>query len=124
MDRNPPGFSVHGDPPGKNTGVHCYALLPGNLPDPGIKPRSPALQEDSSPSEPSEKLMNTGMGSLSFLQGIFPTQKSNWGLLSFRWILYQLSYQGSPELHLLTLKPEFHVIFRCHQTVSRFLSAI
>ena len=25
---------------------------PGNLPDPGIKPRSPALQGDSSPSEP------------------------------------------------------------------------
>ena len=68
--------------------------------------------------------MNTGMGSLSLLQGIFPTQKSNRGLLNFRWILYQLSYQGSPELYLLTLKPEFHVIFRCHQTASRFLSAM
>ena len=29
---------------------------PGNLPDPGIKPRSPALQGDSSPSEPSGKI--------------------------------------------------------------------
>ena len=28
---------------------------PGNLPDPGIKPRSPSLQADSSPSEPPEK---------------------------------------------------------------------
>ena len=36
---------------------------------------------------------NTGMGSLSLLQGIFPTQKSNWGLLHCRRILYQLSYQ-------------------------------
>ena len=36
---------------------------------------------------------NTGVGSLSFLQGIFPTQESNWGLLHCRWILYQLSYQ-------------------------------
>ena len=52
MDRNVPGFSVHGDSPGKNTGVGCHALLRGNLPDPGIKPRSPALQEDSLPSEP------------------------------------------------------------------------
>ena len=51
-----PGSSVHGDSPGKNT----------------------------------------GMGSLSLLQEIFPTQKSNWGLLHCRWILYQLSYQESP----------------------------
>ena len=37
---------------------------------------------------------NTGVGSLSLLQGIFPTQGSNPGLLHCRWILYQLSYQG------------------------------
>ena len=29
----------------------------------------------------------------------FPTQKLSWGLLHCRWILYQLSYQGSPECH-------------------------
>ena len=49
-----PGSSVHGDSPGKNTGV----------------------------------------GSLSHLQRIFPTQESNWSLLHCRWILYQLSYLG------------------------------
>ena len=38
---------------------------------------------------------NTGEGSLSLLQGIFPTQGSNPGLPHCRWILYQLSYQGS-----------------------------
>ena len=38
---------------------------------------------------------NTGVGSLSLLQGIFPTQESNRGLLQCRQILYQLSYQGS-----------------------------
>ena len=38
---------------------------------------------------------NTGVGNLSLLQGIFPTQESNWGLLHCRQILYQLSYQGS-----------------------------
>ena len=35
-------------------------------------------------------------GSLSLLQQIFLTQESNWGLLHCRWILYQLSYEGSP----------------------------
>ena len=38
---------------------------------------------------------NTGVGSLSFLQRIFPTQGLNPGLLHCRWILYQLSHQGS-----------------------------
>ena len=39
---------------------------------------------------------NTGVGSLSLFQGIFPTQGLNWGFLHCRWILYQLSYQGNP----------------------------
>ena len=39
---------------------------------------------------------NTGVGSLSFLQGIFPTQGSNPGLSHYRQILYQLSHQRSP----------------------------
>ena len=39
---------------------------------------------------------STGEGRLSFLQGIFPTQGLNPGLLHCRWILYQLSHQGSP----------------------------
>ena len=37
---------------------------------------------------------NTGVGSLSLLQGIFPTQGSNPGLPHCRQILYELSYQG------------------------------
>ena len=39
---------------------------------------------------------NTGVGSLSLLQGIFPAQGLNPGLLHCKWILYQLSYKGSP----------------------------
>ena len=39
---------------------------------------------------------NTGVGSLSLLQEIFPTQGSNAGLPNCRRILYQLSHQGSP----------------------------
>ena len=42
---------------------------------------------------------NTGVGSLSLLQGIFPTQGLNPGLLHCRLILYQLSHVGSLELH-------------------------
>ena len=57
MDHSPPGSSVHGDSPGKNTGVGGHVLL----------------------------------------QGIFPTQGSNPGLLHCRWILYCLSHQGSPK---------------------------
>ena len=55
-DCSPPGSSVLGDAPDKNTGMSCYALL----------------------------------------QGVFPTQGSKPGLPHCRWILYCLSYQGSP----------------------------
>ena len=50
----------------------------------------------SLPAEPQEKPKNTGVGRLSLLQGIFPIQELIWGLLHCRWILYQVSYQGSP----------------------------
>ena len=70
--------------------------FPGNLPNPEIKPRSPSLQVDSLPANPPGKPKNTGVGSLSLLQGIFPTQESNWGVLVCRQILYQLSYEGNP----------------------------
>ena len=41
---------------------------------------------------------NTGVGSLSLLQGTFPTQGSNPGLPNCRGILYQLSHKGSPRI--------------------------
>ena len=46
---------------------------------------------------------NTRVGSPSLLQGIFPIQGSNPGLLHCRQILYQLSYQGSPVLSLIVV---------------------
>ena len=58
------------------------------------KPRSPTLQANSLPAEPPGKPMNTGVGSLSLLQGIFLAQESNQDLLHCRRILYQLSHQG------------------------------
>ena len=54
MDCSPPGYSVQGF-----SRQECWSGLPfpspGHLPEPGIKPGSPALQADSLPSEPPEK---------------------------------------------------------------------
>ena len=82
--------------PGQDTGVGRLSLLQGIFHNSQIEPRSPTLQADSLPAEPQGKPKNTGMGSLYFLQQIFLTQESMRDLLNCRWILYQLSYQGSP----------------------------
>ena len=55
----------------------CHALLQGIFPSQGS---NPGLQADSLPFEPSGKPKNTGVGSLSLLQGIFLTEELNWGL--------------------------------------------
>ena len=47
---------------------------------------------------------NTGVGCHALLQGIFPTQGSDPGLLLCRRILYRLSQQGSPVGRLNTIK--------------------
>ena len=49
--------------------------FPGNLPNPEVEPRCPTCRADSIPAEPQGKSKNTGVGSLSFLQGIFQTQE-------------------------------------------------
>ena len=69
-----------------------------DIPNPGIEPKSPTLQADSLPAEPQGKPQNTGVGSQSLLQGIFPTQGSNPCLPHCRQILYQLSHKGSPKI--------------------------
>ena len=66
-----------------------------DLPNPGIKPRSPTLRVDYLPAEPQRKPKNAAVGSLSLFQWIFLTQELNLGFLHCRWILCQLSYQGS-----------------------------
>ena len=55
MDCSPPSSSVHGDPPGKNTGVNCHALLQGIFPIQGSNPcllHLPALAEGFFITEP------------------------------------------------------------------------
>ena len=93
-----------------------------DLPRSGMEPMSPALASEFFTTEPPEKEkvkvaqscrtlrphglyspwnspdQNTGVGSLSLLQGIFPTQGSNPGVPHCRRILYQLSHKGSPRI--------------------------
>ena len=52
---------------------------------------------------------NTGVGCHFFLQGIFPTQGSNLGLLHCRQILYCLSHQGSPSHGMHSPKRDFNL---------------
>ena len=63
----PHGLYSPWNSPGQNTGVSSLPLLQGNLPNPGIEPRSPALKANSLPAEPQGKPNNTGVGSLSLL---------------------------------------------------------
>ena len=55
MDCSLPGFSVHGILQARIMEWVSRSLLRGDLPKPGIEPRSPELQADSLPSEPPGK---------------------------------------------------------------------
>ena len=85
-------YTVRGIPQARILQWVAFPFL-GDLPKPGNEPRSPALQADFLPAEPQGKPKNTGVGSLSLLQQILPTQESYQGRLHYRQILYKLSYQ-------------------------------
>ena len=53
---------------------------------------------------------NTGVGSHSLLQKIFPTQGLNLGLLHCKRILYQLSHKGSPKQTVWIVKNALHTL--------------
>ena len=67
------------DSPGKNTGVGCHFLLQGNLPDPGIEPRSLALQADAltsePPGKPQEKFLLENTQSIGYKNFAYDLQK-------------------------------------------------
>ena len=69
----PINYTVHGILQARILEWVTFSLedFQGNLPSPGIEPRSPTLQVDSLPAEPQGKPKNTGMGSLSFPSGGF-----------------------------------------------------
>ena len=56
---------------------------------------------------------NTGVSSLSLLQGILPTQGSNPSLPHCRRILYQLSYKGNSKVHFSPKISKFEVL-KCY----------
>ena len=68
MDCSPPGSSVHADSPGKWSRLPCP--LPADLPNTGIKFRSPTLQADPLPTEAPGKPKYKAVGRL---QGITQT---------------------------------------------------
>ena len=77
MDCSLPGSSVHGDSPGKNTGVGCHGLLQGIFPTQGSNPGLPHcmwILYCLSHGKPK----NTGVGNLYLFQGIFQIQELNW----------------------------------------------
>ena len=73
-----PGSFVHGDSPGKNTGVRLPCPPPEDLPNPGIELRSPALQVDSLLCEPPGKsiLVNSGQNLLGIKISAHPRNVS------------------------------------------------
>ena len=80
---HPRGQELMGERPGA---VRVQVQSCPTLFDPGT------IQSMNSPGQ------DTGVGSLSLLQGISLTQRSNPGLLQYWWILYQLSHKGSPRI--------------------------
>ena len=76
-----------------SSNTRCQA---GLLPSESCSVMSNSLQPHGVYSPWNSPGQNTGVGSLSLFQGIFPTQGSNPGLMHCRWILYQLSHKGSP----------------------------
>ena len=83
MDYSPAGSSVHGILQARIL-EWLPSSPPGDFTNPGIEPRSPALQVNSLPIESPGKLKNIGVGGLSFLQWIFQIQELNQGLLHYR----------------------------------------
>ena len=74
-------------------------LLPSNHLRKAPQVTFPNLRSDSAtPASVNSQGQNPGVGSLSLLQWIFPTQGSNSGLPHCRQILYQLSHKGSPRI--------------------------
>ena len=69
-----------------------FNILPNQRLNPGLLHHRWIL-----PAKLSGTPKNTEVVSLSLLQRIFLIQDTNQGLLHCRWIIYQLSYQGSPQ---------------------------
>ena len=82
-------WSIKGPTDSDRSAVLSRSVMSDSLRPHGLQPATLLCQWDS----PSK---NTGVSCYVLLQGVFPTQGSNLGLPHGRWILYQMSYKGSP----------------------------
>ena len=90
MDCSPPGSSVHGDSPGKNTGMCSLALLQRIFPT-----HVSCITGELFTILDTRETQEYWSGSLSLLKEIFLTQQLNRDLSYWSCILYQLRHQGS-----------------------------
>ena len=107
LDSSLPGSSVHGDSPGKKTGVGCHTLLQGIFPTQELNPGLPHCRQIL------YHLSHRGSPRIlewvacPFSRGSYQPRKSKWDLLHFWRILYA-ELTGKPQSHwrvLLKLKP-------------------
>ena len=108
MDCSTPGFPVHHRLP-EPTQTHVHQVADAIQPSRPLSPPSPQScptlcnpVDCSPPGSSVHGVLQAGIlewVAVSFSGGIFQTQGSNRGLLPLRQILYQLSYQGSPEIN-------------------------
>ena len=91
-------FSVCPTPSMSPMSIALFCLHPTESESESLSVMSNSLQPHGLYSPWNSPGQNPGVGSLSLLQGIFPTQGSNPSLLHCRWILYQLSHKRSPRI--------------------------
>ena len=108
MNCSPPGSSVHGDSPGKATGVGCHALLQGSSQSKDGTQVSP-LQVDSLLSEPPRKSKNTGVD-YPFSRGTSPPR--NWTRVSCGTGRFFTSWALYPFTETLTDQDQTPIILR------------
>ena len=98
MDCSWPGSSVHGISQARTRKWVAISFSIYCLQSESHSVVSDSLQRHGLYSPWNSPGQNTRVGSLSLLQGIFPTQELNPGLLHCRRILYLLSHKGSPSI--------------------------
>ena len=95
MDCSPPGSSVHGIFQAR---ILEWIAMPSSLVSVKVKVAQLLWWSHGLYSPWNSPGQNIGVGNLSLLQGIFPTQGLNSGLPHFGWILYQVSHKGSSRI--------------------------
>ena len=101
---DPMDYTVHGILQARILGWVAISLCGGSS-QPRDRTQVSRIAGVSFTSWATGKPKNTGVGSLSLLQRIFPTQESYPGLPHYRQVLYQLNHKGSHGAHAASLSP-------------------